>query len=57
MAEKTAPQYNSHISCSAGKIRFTVIFSRDRDGGEGVGGAEGGGGERRGGEFYYIAIS
>ena len=37
MAEKTAPQYNSHISCSAGKISFTVIFSRDRDGGRGGG--------------------
>ena len=27
MAEKTTPQYNSHISCSAGK--FKDIFSRD----------------------------
>ena len=30
MAEKTAPQYNSHSSCSAGKFSFTVIFSRER---------------------------
>ena len=57
MVEKTAPQYNSHISFSAGKNSFTVIFSQERDGGRGVDGAEGGGGERRDGEFYYIAIS
>ena len=30
MAEKTDPQYNLHISCSAGKMSFTVIFSRER---------------------------
>ena len=36
MAEKTAPQYNSHSSCSAGKI-----FAR-----EGVGGRGGGWGGR-----------
>ena len=57
MAEKTAPQYNSHSSCSAGKISFTVIFSRER-----VWGERGWMGrkveeERGGREFYYIAIS
>ena len=40
IAEKTAPQYNYHSSCSAGKISFTVIFSRERGGG---GGGRGGG--------------
>ena len=44
MAEKTAPQYNSHISCSAGKISFTVIFSRERDAGRGVEGEREGAG-------------
>ena len=37
MAEKTAPQYNSHISFSAGKNSFTAIFLQERDGGRGGG--------------------
>ena len=51
-----APQYNSYyLFC--GENGFIAIFSQERDGGEGVDGAEGGGVERRGGGFYYIAIS
>ena len=57
MAEKTAPQYISYISCSAGKLALHSYFRETWDGGEGVDGAEGVGGERKGGEFYYIAIS
>ena len=29
MGEKAAPQHNSHISFSAGKNSFTVIFSQE----------------------------
>ena len=51
MAEKTAPQYNSYISCSAGKLALQSYFRETWDGGEGVDGAEsvgGGGGEGAG---------
>ena len=59
LAEKTAPQYNSHSSCSAGKISFTVVLSRERGWGRGVGwggrwGGGGGGGEREGAENSTI---
>ena len=37
MAEKSAPQYNSHISFSVGKNSCTVVFSQERDGGRGGG--------------------
>ena len=44
MAEKTAPQYNSYISCSAGKLALQSYFRETWDGGEGVDGAESVGG-------------
>ena len=49
MAEKTAPQYNSYISCSAGKLALQSYFCETWDGGEGVDGAEGVGGMGGGG--------
>ena len=50
MAEKTAQQYNCHSSCSAGKISFTVIVSRERGGGRAAGRGGGWGGRWRGRE-------
>ena len=54
MSEKTDPQYNLHISCSAGKMSFTVIFSRGR--GLGRGGGVGWGGRWRGREKGRVIL-